>query len=314
MGAVNTTYTFTATDTITSAKMNNIIDQTAMTTDAIFGTTLEVASGQLKVRSQGITSNELATGSVTTNSIADGTIVNADINAAAAIDLSKLGTGALPTSITIAPANFSGEIIPTEAIEDAAITAPKLDGEQIGTAPIYGVRAWVNFNGSTSADLGGTYSRTLTTVTVTASLHGLLVGSFVYLNFTGGSPTVAADGAYYVTEIIDVNSFKVTTVLTGASSGGTVSLFRRTIRASGNVSSVTYLNTPGYYFVNFAIPMPNTNYAISGFSNSTTSDIVGLVGGNASSVLTQQGCNLFVGNSSNGSGIATTLISAIFIG
>jgi hypothetical protein len=28
MGAVDTTYTFTATDTITSAKMNNIIDQT----------------------------------------------------------------------------------------------------------------------------------------------------------------------------------------------------------------------------------------------------------------------------------------------
>ena len=73
MGAVNTTYTFTATDTITSAKMNNIIDETTLTSDAIIGTTLEVASGKLKVRAGNITSNELATGSVTTSSIASST-------------------------------------------------------------------------------------------------------------------------------------------------------------------------------------------------------------------------------------------------
>ena len=145
MGAVNTTYTFTATDTITSAKMNNIIDQTTMTTDAILGTTLEVASGQLKIRSQGITSNELAAGSVTTNSIADGTIVNTDINAAAAIDLSKLGSGALPATATVTTAN----------IVDASITAPKLNGTQNGTAPIFGARAWVTFDMTRNA-AGGT--------------------------------------------------------------------------------------------------------------------------------------------------------------
>ena len=72
MGAVDTTYTFTATDTITSAKMNNIIDQTTMTSSAIIGTTLEVASGQLKVRAQGITSNELASSSVTPAQISTG--------------------------------------------------------------------------------------------------------------------------------------------------------------------------------------------------------------------------------------------------
>ena len=68
MGAVDTTYTFTATDTITSTKMNNIIDQTIMHSDAIIGTTLEVTTGKLKVRSQGITSNELAAGAVTPSS------------------------------------------------------------------------------------------------------------------------------------------------------------------------------------------------------------------------------------------------------
>ena len=65
MGAVDTTYTFTTTDTITSSKMNNIIDQTTITTDAIIGTTLDVASGKLKVRAAGITANEIAAGQIT---------------------------------------------------------------------------------------------------------------------------------------------------------------------------------------------------------------------------------------------------------
>lgn len=35
------------------------------------------------------------------------------------------------------------------SIPDASITAPKLSGAQTGAAPIYGCRAWVNFEGST---------------------------------------------------------------------------------------------------------------------------------------------------------------------
>ena len=77
MGAVDTTYTFTATDTITSTKMNNIIDQTTITSDAITGTTLEVSSGKLKVRAAGITSNELGADSVKTASIEDGAVTQA---------------------------------------------------------------------------------------------------------------------------------------------------------------------------------------------------------------------------------------------
>jgi len=132
MGAVNTTYTFTATDTITSTKMNNIIDQTTMTDAAILGETLQVVAGQLKVRAQGITSNELSSGSVTSNAIADGTIVDADISASAAIGPSKLGTGAITATATVTTAN----------IVDASVTAPKLSGAQTGAAPIYGARAF----------------------------------------------------------------------------------------------------------------------------------------------------------------------------
>ena len=83
MGVVNTSYTFTATDTITSAKMNNIIDDTIMTSTAVSGSTLQVTpSGQLAVNSQGITSNELASASVTqakigTNVVGKGPLIYA---------------------------------------------------------------------------------------------------------------------------------------------------------------------------------------------------------------------------------------------
>jgi lambda family phage minor tail protein L len=62
----------------------------------------------------------------------------------------------------------------------------------------------------------GTYSRTGTTVTVTATAHGLSVGDNVHLNFTSGT---AADGGYLV-RTITANTFTVTTAASGSTSGG----------------------------------------------------------------------------------------------
>ena len=148
MGAVNTTYTFTATDTITSSKMNNIIDQTTMTSDAILGTTLEVTSGQLKVRSQGITSNELATNAVTTNSIVDLSVTTGKI-----ADLSITSGKIADSSVTAV--KLASDSVETAKIKDANITSTKLNGAQTGTAPIFGVRAWVTFDMTRNA-AGGT--------------------------------------------------------------------------------------------------------------------------------------------------------------
>jgi len=117
MGAVNTTYTFEATDTITSTKMNNIIDQTTVTSDAILGTTLDVASGKLKVRSQGITSNELAANAVTTTTIAnnsittdkitDGVVTPAKLSNSDFGDFSVVSGDATIDDNTITPAKLS---------------------------------------------------------------------------------------------------------------------------------------------------------------------------------------------------------------
>jgi len=137
MGAVNTTYTFTATDTITSTKMNNIIDQTTFTNDAVFDTTLAVASGKLKVNAQGITSNELASNAVTTVKITNLNVTTEKI-ANESITLLKMAS----------------DSVGIDQIVDASVTATKLSGAQTGTAPIYGVRAWVRFDGEKNSSGG----------------------------------------------------------------------------------------------------------------------------------------------------------------
>ena len=69
-GVVETTHTFATNEVITSTLMNNIIDQTLFTSDALSGGTLALTSGKLKVATSGITSNEMGVNSVTTNAIA----------------------------------------------------------------------------------------------------------------------------------------------------------------------------------------------------------------------------------------------------
>jgi hypothetical protein len=80
MGAIDTSYTFTATDVITSAKMNNILDQSTITANAIIGTTLAVASGKLSIAAGGIRANELAANAVTTTAILDANVTPAKLS------------------------------------------------------------------------------------------------------------------------------------------------------------------------------------------------------------------------------------------
>jgi len=121
----------------------------------------------------------------------------------------------------------------------------------------YSARAWVNFNGTTAANVTGTYSQTGTTVTVTITGHGYLTGQPAFLDFTSGT---AVDGVYSVTVTGD-NTFTVTQA--SRTTSGNVTSRRNTIRGSGNVSSVTD-NAVGTYTVNFTTAMPDANYAVAG--------------------------------------------------
>jgi hypothetical protein len=98
-------------------------------------------------------------------SVVRGGLIDADIDAAAAIAFSKLaalddanllvGNGsnvatkvAVTGDVTISNAGVT-------AIGSAKVTAPMLTGAQTGSAPIYGCRAWVNFDGTTVTNVGG---------------------------------------------------------------------------------------------------------------------------------------------------------------
>jgi hypothetical protein len=309
-GVVETTHTFATNEVITSTLMNNIIDQTLFTSDALSGGTLALTAGKIKVATSGITSNEMGVDAVTANAIASGVITNVKISATAAISLSKLAVEALPVGITVATANILDANVTTAKILDANVTAPKLSGAQTGTAPIFGVRAWANFDGTTSADIGGTYARAATTVTVTTSVpHGLIVGHKVFLDFTSGG---VADGAFVVTAVTSTTIFTVTHGTSGTASGN-VTLSRRLIRASGNVANVSLLGT-GQYAVNFTTALPDANYARSGFANFVSSAVAGLVAGNSTSATTAQSCDIFVANSTSGNENNFTVVNAIFVG
>jgi len=78
-GVVDTTNTFATNDVITSSALNNIIDQTLFTSDALSGGTLALVSGKMKVATSGITSNELATNAVTTSAIASSTSASSGV-------------------------------------------------------------------------------------------------------------------------------------------------------------------------------------------------------------------------------------------
>ena len=66
-------------------------------------------------------------GTVTSTMIADGTIQDSDVSSSAAIGLSKLATGALPSGITVASANIvDGTIVDADINSSAAISLSKL--------------------------------------------------------------------------------------------------------------------------------------------------------------------------------------------
>lgn len=111
--------------------------------------------------------------------------------------------------------------IGTADIADAAITAAKLDGAQSGSAPIYGARAWVNFNGTSTVSIRasgnvssitdggvGTY-----TVNFTNAMPDADYSATALALWTGG-PFVAVpstSGSYSTTSIV---------ILTGTSTAG----------------------------------------------------------------------------------------------
>jgi hypothetical protein len=170
-------------------------------------------------------------GVVTSTMILDGTIVNADINASAAIGLSKLATGALPSGITVASANIvDGTIVNADINASAAIALSKLatgalpSGITVASANIVDgtiVNADINASAAiadtklATISTAGKVSNSATTAT-SANTANAIVARDASGNFSAGTVTASLTGnADTSTKLSSSRTFALTGDITG---------------------------------------------------------------------------------------------------
>jgi len=105
------------------------------------GTRFQLYQSSISIADDSITTAKLADGAVTTIKIADVNVTTAKI-ADSNVTTAKIANG------NVTEAKIGTGAVTVDKIGAAAVTGAKLDGAQTGTAPIYGARAWVNFNGT----------------------------------------------------------------------------------------------------------------------------------------------------------------------
>jgi hypothetical protein len=152
------------TTTSTAATITNGTITTALIPTLTVGTT----TGTAGIFTSGtVATLNSTTGTIGTLNSTTGTIANLSTTLAGDFTISQ-GTATLATSGATAGTYGSVTAIPFITVDakgritsattgtfsstpaDGSITAPKLSGAQTGSAPIYGVRAWCYFNGTTN--------------------------------------------------------------------------------------------------------------------------------------------------------------------
>lgn len=144
-----------------------------------------------KISDANVTADKLAINSVTTVKIVDANVTAEKLASGAAV--SNIGTAGITAT------QLASNSITTAKIVDANITAAKLSGAQSGSAPIFGARAWVNFDGtrdSTGALSTANTNRLIRASGNVASVLRNATGNYT-LNFT--SPLADANYAVHGT-------------------------------------------------------------------------------------------------------------------
>ena len=167
MPVVDTTRTFTNNEQITSTKLNEIMDNSSFVSGAVvLSGGLEVTGGgQMQIATSGVTTSKIADSNVTTVKVSDGAITpiklaNSDFgDFTVSSGVATIDNDAI-TTVKIANSTSATTGVTTSKIADANITAPKLSGAQTGSAPIFGVRAWVTFDMTRNAAGGSDTANT----------------------------------------------------------------------------------------------------------------------------------------------------------
>jgi len=185
MPVVDTTNSFVNNEQITSVKLNNITDNSFFVSGAVVTNGgLEVtAGGQMQVATSGVTITKIANLNVTTDKIADGAVTPAKLSTAGpswdsaggtfllSQRVLEVGNGITSNTDSVIDFHSSFPIIDNDAriiresgvngnltisnIGTGSINLSSAGGfkfasapmpNPVGNAPIYGVRAWVNFD------------------------------------------------------------------------------------------------------------------------------------------------------------------------
>ena len=192
MATVSKGRTFVSGETVTPAKLNELVDNATVTS-----------------------------------------IVDADVSASAAIALSKLATGALPTAITVASANLvDGTIVNADISASAAIAGSKLADASVAPAKLsqpYTLDIAKASTSGPSVDFTGipSWAKRITVMFDGVSTNGTSAkliqlgdaGGFETTGYLGGSQTVVGAQGFsgvYSTAGIPINSTAAADAMTGS--------------------------------------------------------------------------------------------------
>jgi hypothetical protein len=100
------------------------------------------------------------------------------------------------------------------------------------------------FDTTTAPVTTATYGRSGTTVTVSATAHGLVTGDVIGIDFAAGTGGTATNGNYPITRV-DANSFTLTDINTGSITAGASMVYSNRWLMTYDVSaSDTFNNAP----------------------------------------------------------------------
>lgn len=177
---------------IAHTKLANITAGSVLMGNASNAPTATALSGDVTVNSSGVTA------------IGSGVIVDADVNASAAIGLSKLATGALPTGITVATANLVDANVTTAKLSDSGVVAGTYNNNAAQVRPftvdakgrVTSVGTAVDIALNYSAIAGSTYkvARLATTANLTATYANGTSGVGATLTNSGTLGALSLDG------------------------------------------------------------------------------------------------------------------------
>ena len=186
---------------------------------------------------------------ITSALIKDGTIVNGDISISAAISLSKLDTGALPSGITVSTDNITnGTIVNADISSSAAIALTKLE---TGALPSGITISTDNITNGTivDADISASASIGLSKLATGALPSGITIASSNITNGTIVDADISASAAIADTKLDTIST-------AGKVSGAAIT--------SGVISTTDDIKTSGNMAVGQTTVANNTDFDLNG--------------------------------------------------